>query len=315
MKKTTLFLCICMIFIFGCQSSNNEGPGNVNPFMGGTRGLSIQFSEGAPPAEVFDANTYPFDIEVKLLNIGEVDVPKDKVTIRISGINPTDFGKTEQDFIKTGIDEDIIATTIDSEGNTIEPPPVFVTFPGLMFKETLPGNNQFPVRADVCYSYRTEAFADGCVRANILSIEKDAVCQVQETKTVYNSGAPIHIAEFSEQPSGSDKIRYIFKIQHKGSGRFYLPNSRCPLDLQNARLNENRVHFLIESRVVDLQCSGLKGSSGKEGDVLLINGEATIHCTQQTSSNLDFIDKIRLTITYDYKENTETSLLVKKSIN
>lgn len=305
-----------MLLLTGCPEQNTVAS-NVNPFLGGTRGLSIQFSEGAPPEEVFDADSYPFEVEVKLLNIGETDVPKDKVELRLSGINPVDFGKQEQDFIKSGISEDIIATIIDSEGNTIEPPPVFVSFNDLSYIDVLPGNNQFPLRADVCYWYSTIAFTDGCIRADVLSRDEDAVCQVQEEKTVFNSGAPIHIVEFSEQPSGSDKIRYIFKIQHKGSGRFYLPDdsTKCPVNLQTSRLKENRVHFKIESKVEDLQCSGLKDGTGKEGDVMLINGEATLHCTQQTTSQLDFVDKIKITLTYYYKENTETFLLVKKTIN
>ena len=316
MKKVALLFILLALVVSACENNNNQ-PTNTNPFRGGTRGLAIQFAEGAPPDEVFDGSSYPFDVEVKLENVGEFDVPADHVKIQLSGINPTDFGKSESDFIKSGIDEDVIATLVDSEGNTIDPPPVFVTFSNLMFEDTLPGNNQFPVRADVCYRYRTEAFADGCIRADVLSTDDDAVCQISEEKTVFNSGSPIHIQQFREQPSGSDKVRYVFKIKHMGSGRFYLPASsnRCPTDVQQSRTQENRVHFKIESRVEDLQCSGLRDGTGKEGDVLLVNGEATVHCTQQTSSNLDFIDKIQITLDYDYKESTQKELLVKKSIN
>ena len=298
-----------------CDGGNTPPEPPTNPYQGGTSGLSIQFAEGAPPDEVFDGNTYPFDIELKLLNVGESEVAKEDVKIRISGINPLDFGKTESDFIMTGIQEDLIPTIVDSEGNKIPAPPVFVTFPDLMYEDLLPGNNQFPVRADVCYTYETNAIADGCIRADVLSIDEDAVCQINEKKVVFNSGAPIQVAEFTEQPSGSDKIRYVFKIQHIGSGRVFLPNTRCPSDLASVRTSENRVHFKIESRVQDLVCSGLKGGSGKEGDVYLINGEATLHCTQQTSSSLDYIDKLHITLTYDYKEFVEKYLLVKKTVN
>ncbi|MBD3203301.1 hypothetical protein GF327_03340 [Candidatus Woesearchaeota archaeon] len=318
MKKTNLFLTLLifsMIMLSGCEQGNEQGGSKTKPFVGGTRGLSIQFSEGAPPDEVFDGNSYPFDVELKLLNIGEADVSSDSVSVRISGINPVDFGKSESDFIRNQISEDVLATQVDSEGNKIEPPPVFVSFQDLMYSDTLVGNALFPIRADVCYTYQTQAFADGCVSSNPLSPQDDAICRVNEAKEVQNSGAPIHIAEFREQPSGSDKIRYVFKIMHKGSGRFYSPGSECPLDFQTQRREENRVHFQIESRVEDLVCSGLRGDADMQGEVLLINGEATIHCTQQTSSNLDFIDKIKITLTYDYKESTEKTLLVKKSLN
>lgn len=315
MKKILIILLTIALLTTAQQCQQEQGPSKAVPFKGGTRALSILFAEGAPPDEVFDGSTYPFDVEVKLLNVGESDISASDVKIQLSGINPTDFGKSESEFIKDGIDEPILATKIDSEGNEIPAPPVFVTFSDLMFQDILPGNNEFPVRADVCYTYKTEAFADGCIRADVLSIDEDAVCQVHEEKKVSNSGAPIQVAEFTEQPSGSDKIRYVFKIQHKGSGRVYLPNSKCPSDLRTRRTSENRVHFNIESRVQELVCSGLRSGTGKSGDVFLVDGEATIHCTQQTTSNLDFIDKIRITITYDYKEFIEKPLLVKKSIS
>ena len=225
-KLLIIFLVAVALLTMAQQCGKSASTGNTLPYKGGTSGLSIQFADGAPPDEVFDANTYPFEVEVRLLNVGEFDIPKSGVSLKISGINPEDFGKTQTDFIKNGIDEDVFATKIDSEGNVIDPSPVFVTFSGLAFQTTLPGNNQFPIRADVCYSYRTEAFADGCIRSDPLTTQKDAVCQVNEEKKVFNSGAPIQIAEFKELPSGSDKVRYVFKIQHKGSGRLFLPSSR-----------------------------------------------------------------------------------------
>jgi hypothetical protein len=313
-KLSVIIAFVCIFLIIGCDQNSDTSLSKSNPFMGGTRGLSLQFSEGAPPDEVFDANTYPFDVEVKLLNIGETDVAASDVLVRLSGINPVDFGKSESDFIIDGISEDVLATKIDSEGNKIEPPPVFVTFPGLIFQDELIGNNPFPLRADVCYKYQTFAFADGCIRSDPLSPEEDAICDINEEKEVFNSGAPVHITEFREQPSGSDKIRYVFKITHKGSGRIYSPDHKCPQDFQTARQAEDRVEFKIESRVEDLQCSGLREGTGMQGNVLLVNGEATIHCTQQSTSQLDFIDKLKITLTYYYKENTEQTILVKKTV-
>lgn len=309
-----LFLLLMVAFLTvaqeGCEGGeNNANRNKVDPYIGGTRGFSIQYAEGAPPEEVFDNSQWTFDVEVKLNNVGEADVKKEDITVKLSGLNPTDFGKTESDFIKSGIHEDVIATKKDFEGNIIASPEVYVTFPGLTFLQALNGNQEFPVRADVCYTYKTDSQADGCIRQDVLSVDPDAVCQVNEEKTVFNSGAPIQVTAFSEQSSGSDKIRYLFTISHQGTGRFYLPNSRCP----PGRTSENKIHFKIESNVADLVCNGLVDGSGKEGDIILNNGERVIQCVQQTRSNLDYLDKIKITLTYDYKEFYETSLLVKKS--
>ena len=75
------------------------------------------------------------------------------------------------------------------------------------------------------------------------------------------------------------------------------------------------MHFKIESRVANLACNGLREGTGTEGNVWLVNGEAVVHCTQQARSDLDFIDKIKITLTYDYKEFIEKNLLVKKSLS
>ncbi|MBT3721057.1 hypothetical protein HN789_07475 [archaeon] len=317
MKKIKLLLFLVVVSFLlmgqeGCQSGGNgggESKNKIDPYIGGTRGLSIQYAEGAPPSEVFDNKQWTFDVEVKLNNVGEADVDKDDVLVKLSGLNPADFGKTESSFIKRGINEDIYSTRKDFEGNVIEAPEVYVTFTGLTFQDELSGNQEFPVRADVCYTYETEAQADGCIREDVLSVDADAVCQVNEEKTVYNSGAPIQVTAFQEQSSGSDKVRYLFTIEHQGTGRVFLPRSECP----SGRSSENKIHFKIESNVADLNCNGLIDGSGKEGNILLNNGQRVLQCVQQTKSNLDYIDKVQITLSYDYKEFFEQPLLIKKS--
>jgi len=314
MKKFKLVLILLIVAFLtigqeSCQSNQKEGTDKINPYIGGTRGLSVQFADGAPPDEVFDDKQFPFDVEVMLLNVGEKDINKEDVKIVLSGLNPLDFGKIDSDFIMDGINEDVLATYKDFEGNIIEPPEVYVTFSGLNFQDKLPGNFQLKTRADVCYNYATDAVADGCIRADVLSVDEDAVCQVNEEKIVHNSGAPIQVSAFTEQPSGTDKIRYLFTVQHQGSGRVYLPGSKCPSE----RGSENKLRFKIESRVADLTCTGLVGGSGKEGELILRNGKQVVRCVQQTKSQLDYIDRIKITLDYDYEESYDQDLLVKKS--
>lgn len=295
----------------GCETNPNETETTkTDPYIGGTRGLVLQFAEGAPPDEVFDNKEWEFPVELKLQNVGEADIDKKDVSIKLGGLIPSDFGKKDSDFIKNGIGEDIIRTYKDFEGNTISSPDVFVTFPDLSYQYQLSGNKVLPIRAEVCYSYMTEATADGCVREDVLSIDEDAVCQVNEEKTVHNSGGPIQVTQFLEQPSGADKIRYMFTIEHQGSGNVYLPGSGCPSD----RTKENKVYFEIESNVADLECTGLSGGdSGKKGEVLLNEGKRVISCAQQAKSKLDYIDTIKITLKYDYEEFTQKDILIKKS--
>ncbi len=311
MKKELIIFFIAIALLTMAQEcqTNKDTKDKVSPYIGGTSGLSIQFGDGAPPGEVFDRGQYPFDIDVKLLNVGETDIMKENVKVTITGLNPNDFGKPESFFIKDGIAEDVLATYKDFEGNIIKPSETFVTFSGLNFVSTLTGNFESTVRADVCYNYKTEAVADGCIRKDVLSVDADAVCQVQEQKKVFNSGAPIQVIKFEELPSGTDKIRYLFTIKHVGSGDVYAPGTNCPTE----RTAKNKIHFKIESSVTDLDCAGLIEGSGKEGNIMLREGEQTIRCVQQTSSNLDYLDRIKITLTYDYGESIDETILVKKS--
>ncbi|NTV24015.1 MAG: hypothetical protein HGA85_06635, partial [Nanoarchaeota archaeon] len=235
-------------------------------------------------------------------------IKKEDVKISITGLNPKDYGNEESFFIKDGIQEDILATYKDYEGNVIKATDIIVSFPGLSFKSKLSGNQPFPVQADVCYKYKTEAVSTGCIRKDPQLTNTKAVCVVNEEKKVFNSGAPVQVTSFLEQPSGTDKIRYLITIKHVGSGDVYSPATKCA-----DKTVKNRVHVKIESSVTDLECVGFIGAAGKEGDVILRDGEYTFRCSQQKSSELDFEDRIVMTMTYDYLESVSTSVLVKKS--
>lgn len=312
MNKKMLILFLVLIFLYACEDTS-ENTNKETPFIGGQNGLSVQFMDDAPPTEVFDRGQFPFNIEVKLLNNGEADVKKEDVKVTISGLNPRDFGKTEDFFIKRGINEDVFAMYKDFEGNLIKPTDVIVVFPNLNFKDTLTGNFKTKVRADVCYTYKTEAISTGCIKPNPVRETTGDICMVKEQKTIYNSAAPIQIESFEELPSGTDKVRYIFKIKHVGTGKVYAPKSKCP----ESREYFNRIYFKLwfpgESGSIDFTCAGLEGGEGKEGYVILRDGEATIRCTQIQASNIVFEQRMQVRLDYDYMQSVDKDLLVKKS--
>jgi hypothetical protein len=312
-KKILLVLLVCFGLLLTAQECSNNGgstPNNRATFIGGTTGLSIQFTEDAPPAEVFDMGQDPFDVELKLLNSGEADIPKNKVKVVLSGLNPTDFGKTENDFIINEISQNVEKSYIDSQGNKVTSPDVTVTFSRLNYKGILTGNRVWPVWVDVCYGYETKAESDGCIKRDVRGGVKDSVCQVAETKKIENSGAPIQVVEFQEVAAGTDKVKYFFKIKHAGTGKVYNVGSRCGTD----RTNENKVYFSVKSTVADLSCSGfLEGTTGTQGTVLLRDGEYTVRCNQEKVSQIDYVDPVSITLTYDYGQSIKQDILVKKN--
>src|SRR3989344_4162988 len=105
-----------MTMALKCQRGNNNTKNNRVTFVGGEEGLGIQFEDQAPPTEVFDMGQDPFNVELRFVNKGEKLIPKDKVKVTLSGLNPSDFGKTEQDFILNGISQDIEPVYLSSQG-------------------------------------------------------------------------------------------------------------------------------------------------------------------------------------------------------
>ncbi len=299
-----ILICALLVFAFGC---NQETPiSKESPFIGGTTGLLISYNQDEPPAEVYDGGDFPFDVVVKLKNEGEYSVNKDKVEIRLSGIDPREFGLSDSDFVKHP-DEDLQGTYQDSEGNKIEGTPNYVIFSELNHNEKLIGNTPYTIRADVCYNYATNARSMLCIKNNQVDKEGD-ICKINENKIVFNSGGPVQVISFNEIPGGKNKFKFQFKIEPKGNGGVYKKDSNC----EQARVNENKVFVSIDTGMDGLSCTGLDGTTS--GYVTLYGGERMIICTQDTETNTDFERPVNIKLEYDYKEGISTQVLVKHSI-
>ena len=97
---TILIIISILVLIAGC--AQDEGPieEGVRAFIGGDRGLDLEFTEGAPPDVVYDRD-FPFDVNIRVENVGEWDIPNTQdVTLTIIGIESTSFGKSLADLTK-----------------------------------------------------------------------------------------------------------------------------------------------------------------------------------------------------------------------
>lgn len=280
-----------------------------SPFVGGTQGLVISFQDFR--SEVFDGNRDPFDIIVNLQNNGENLVKKENVKVSISGINPVEFSKTEQDLVKNAAD-DVIETRKDSQGSVLLGPPVFTEFVGLNHKGAIAGASaQFTIRADVCYLYRTRAASKLCIRNNLLTPPAGGICELNEDKPFFNSGAPVQIASFKETVRAKDKIGFTFEIKNVGQGSLFERNSVCD---RTQRQKENRVYVTIATGLNGLSCTGLETTAlGAEGFVTLYGGSKIVSCAQTVSTMSDFEQLVGVEVVYDYEEMIQNTLTVKSS--
>lgn len=347
MKKgviLVLFVALALV-IAGCKGGD-KGPvsSSSTPFIGGTEGLTAKFAENSPPPEVTDAQkksstdaslipTFPFDIVVRLENVGESDVLKEKAVVTISGLSASDFLKKDEKTSKymnaapTPVEvslkdvtptEDLNGVKKDPDGNKIPGGTTDVWFRQLAYQKELQGNNPFPVQADICYTYQTKAQTEMCIRKD-LTKSVSGVCQIATQKQVFNSGAPVHVIAAKESIAGRNKVLLTFNVKSVGPGNvFKLESATGKTACERGDFKTtDQVLVDVKTGLGDLKCNGL--SDGKQLDVAngqfagylrLSNGEGTFSCIQPTPEE-DSVKKIEVKLTYNYLISKSTSILVK----
>jgi len=311
-KYLYAILIICVLFfIFGCEQEEKEGPTVTGKaFIGGTRGLDISFTSGAPPDEVFDVN-FPFSINVKLENVGEWDIdnPND-ITLSIIGIDPEDFGKTPAFLVQNSV-VPMLGAKLDPQGNRIPGTITNLDFPELQYATTVAGKVEFIIRASACYEYGTKTNTKICILEDLLGVTRksieEAVCDPNEAKAYENSGAPVQISNVKQTVMGTDRISLSFDIQHVGQGAVFRRDTECSTTIAD----KDRVYVKVDTGEPGIQCSGIEGS-GAEGFTTLFGGKRSIICSQQLPiPRGDFEKPITITLEYGYRQHVDKQLTVK----
>jgi len=301
---------LLLMLISGCENKTED---TGKAFIGGDKGLLINFIDGAPPAEVFDTN-YPFNINIKIENVGEWDINNAAdATVEITGIDPKDFSKTAESFVKNA-DSSLTGAHRNPQGEAVKGTITNVEFPNLQYAGTLAGTSEFTIRANVCYTYGTKINSKICVLEDLLGSKKRTevteICDPNTAKDTENSGAPVHVTDFKETAVASDKLSFSFKISHVGTGVISKPNTEC----SNEIADKDKVIVTVNTGLDGLSCSGILGG-GTTGETTLYNGEREIMCTQQLPSPRGNYEKqISITLQYDYEDHIDKALKVKHSV-
>ncbi|MBI2139009.1 hypothetical protein HYU13_05440 [Candidatus Woesearchaeota archaeon] len=305
-KQMLMVLAVSLIVLAGCKGGGDGGT-STRSFIGGTQALEFNFVEGSPPKEVFDGGNFPFDATLNIQNKGEFTVNKEKINITLKGFFPGDFNNP---VVNKNPDENMEKSFIDSEGNIIPGTVTFLTFSNFNFIRKLPANNEFNIRAELCYNYGTTAQGDICILDD-LTQQNDLVCVVNEKKSVDSSSSPIQIENFVENVAGTDKVGFNFEVVQRGSGRVAKIDSSC----DDEEINKDKVWVDIDTELPGLTCSGITDGNATSGFTKLFGGKRLIRCTQDTSlpeiSGKDFEKKVTINARFDYKEHKEIGILVK----
>ena len=324
-----VFIVILLVLISGCKDNNGDPGAPKTPFLGGTRGLEVKFSEGSPPDEVTDASSFGFSAIVSLKNLGEYDLTRDKVKVSLVGFLPSDFGVSDASIKNILPEGDPIPRKRDADGTIIEPVETFVSFPSpsgeLNFNKPIPGNTPFIFRADVCYRYQTKAVSEICVLGDMVRVADDAICKPTGEKSVFSSGSPLQVTSFRESYAGKsgnmDKIQFTFDIADSGNGNVFdaTTDADCPKTSTERMAKEDKVKVTVDTGLPSggaLNCIGLTntatGDSSVSGSVKLINGKRTLTCTQIIPVNMkDFRKSVSINLDFNYLSKADKEVLVK----
>ena len=267
MKKIIVLLMVLTMLV-ACESQTDSDKtssgATTNAFVGGEKGLDIKFVKGTPPEEVFDKN-YPFNINLRIENVGEADIPKSEAIVKIKGISPSDFGNVE--LTKTS-QLDLNGASLDPNNNVIDGGIETIDFANLQASEVT-GSVSYPLVGEVCYPYETKVVSKICILEDLLGKTRksgeEPLCSVDEVKEVENSGAPVKVSNFKETAVAEDKVSFSFDINHVGEGLIFKKDSACEPDLAN----KNKVFVTVKSGIEDgdLKCNELGG--GTTGEVSL----------------------------------------------
>jgi len=323
-----VFSIVLLLFIAGC-GRGEDGISKNDPFLGGNKGLVLDFLQDDPPSEITDGGIFPFRVVLSIKNEGEFPLTStSQIRVNLKGILAKDFGRFESEIKNLRPDSIPSPRQKDSEGNIIEPIETFVTIPKdndlKLKKNIIQGNTEYLFRADVCYQYGTKAIAKICILENMISVADDAICNPRGTKKVFSSSSPVQVTGFRQTVAGQFKIQFSFDVEHVGRGKVFKDEPidigseiGCPKKLALRREKENVFKLEIDTGITDrLTCVGIgSNTAGKisKDEVRLVKGKRTITCTQDLSGDFrtDLERNIDITLTFDYLDTVDRKILAK----
>ena len=303
-KYLLMVLLVAILFVVGCAGQQVTTAGK-SPYIGGNKGLVSEFltmgiyNDKSSMEEIFEGEAFP--IEIVLKNKGEEDFASGKERLTLMGINLGDFSGIVSNGILSNTEAIEKVSDLNAEGGEAT---LDFTSESEDAKYLIPltgSSYDVSVFARVVYEYKTHASVPKvCYKKNF---NDETVCELEETKDVYSSGAPIQVTSAVEKTAGTAKIGIEFRIENTGTGDVAKPGVNF-----DPRYDE--LSFSV-SEPDKWECR----AGGKENEARLdSDGKSTIICRLKNAITEDvpFTKQMDLTLSYDYREIVHKQLRVKK---
>jgi len=303
MKKhlAIILLLIAAVFLTACEEGEVEtGP---SPYMGGNKGLEAEFEtmgiEEGGIDTIYEEETFP--IQVVLKNKGEYAIQPGEVEVNIHGIPLADFSGISTGTLQN-TEEIEEVSEINEDGGEI-----IIDFgQDVAYIQEVPGTF-YDINVFASYTYRYETFAsvpNVCFKENL---RDDRVCDVDESKKVFSSGAPIQVQSVVEKPAGAGLISLEFEIENVAGGRSTIPTLEFSTQY-------DQLAYVIEPATEQDKWTCTAG--GRENQARLVDGQAIIRCRLKNPLEQDalYTKAIGLTLIYDYRDIIQETVRIRKTI-
>lgn len=302
MKKElfVILLIASVLLVAGCNRGDDEEVDG--PFVGGSGGVVIDFSDGAPLTEFDQGEPIPF--KVKLTNNGEFDIPAGEAKAKLFGF--TNFDDLQINSYK-GTDGILYGVSkIREEGGEQA-----IDFgSGSYNKEVVGEFTELSLHAMVCYPYETNTNTKVCMSSRRISeTEGEEICSVDGEKATAGttSAAPVQVTSITEEFKGSNSLLFKIVIQNQGSGEVLDKDVAC--EEYEPLTDKDLVDVSVTPE--DLVCDFLEGAPGSSGTVKLSSGSKTLYCERDVEDIGNSVqDDLVIDLKYKYRDTTSMGVKI-----
>ncbi len=298
MKHTKIilsFILVLTVFLAACSTEDGVAVQD-GPYIGGTLGVTGSFEplgvEEDGTFTIFDTETFP--LEVTVINKGEYDIQPGDITVELLGPSQSEFSGIASYTLQNSDELDAISDLVPDGGEET------ISFgDDVKYEEDV---NNFVERdwfANIEFYYETELLIpEVCLKEDLTD---ERICDVNEAKTFFVSGAPVTVKSVVEDTAGKGIMALKIAIEKAGTGDLAKPNEDFGI--------RDEIAYVIDDDAWECK------SSGKVNEARLNDGTAEIVCKLKTALAEDHLStkQIKLTLQYKYRDIVQETLRIKES--
>lgn len=312
MSRVRLVVSMLMILsLMSCQGGIYGGgksqPRPTAEYRVGSEGVRILFMPNLPPPRLFDDQ--PFDVLIKVWNVGAENVGGSSDRVYISGFDPS---------IITGISA--FGQPIPKmEGKTqfnMDGTFDYVSFKGVIRNLKALNVDRYPVSpllGTVCYQYKTVSSENVCIDPDPFSPASKTKPCIAKATSGGTQGAPVAVGGIYLEPS-TGRTRFQIDISNVGGGDVFMPgavylNKCSPYDPRGIEFDEVDRVRLDRMEVAGTSITPSCKPVDSQGYIRLVNGKATIACEYVSpSTGSAFVTPLITELSYGYRRTMPTSV-------